>query len=140
MKTILTMFFSGMLCSALAQAGTVVLSLEGVDLKKGGQLSAGIFRSENFPKVGKQLIGTEVQVSSIVMRIVLRNVPPGAYGAAVFQDVDENKDLETNFVGMPKEPIGFSNDARIKLGPPAFDDAKFIVKPGSEVILKIILR
>jgi uncharacterized protein (DUF2141 family) len=130
-------------CSFMAQAqssGTVILVVEGIDTSRGGQLSAGIFVEKNFPKVGGQLLGIQKQVSSNVMQLVLQDVPPGSYGVAVFHDLDSNNALETNFVGLPKEPIGFSNDARIRFGSPSWDEARFTVQPGREVKLKIILR
>jgi Short-chain dehydrogenases of various substrate specificities len=113
-------------CLCFSQNGVVILQVEGIDLKKGGELSAGIFKEENFPKVGKQLLGTEVAVTGSKMEIRISNVPAGWYGVAVFQDIDKNKNLKTNFIGLPQEPIGFSNDARIKFGPPDFEDARFI--------------
>ncbi len=127
-------------CLCFSQRGAVILQVEGIDLKKGGELSAGIFKEENFPKVGKQLLGTEVEVTGSKMEIRINNVPEGWYGVAVFQDIDKNKDLKTNFIGLPQEPIGFSNDARIRLGPPAFEDAQFLVQKDKEIILKIVLR
>jgi uncharacterized protein (DUF2141 family) len=33
--------------------------------------------------------------------------------------------LDTNFLGIPKEQFGFSNDARGTLGPPDFESASF---------------
>lgn len=122
------------------QTGTVILQVEGIDAKKGGQLSAGIFREENFPKVGKQFRGTEIKITANKMEVRLNDIPVGSYGAAVFHDIDKNKDLKANFLGLPQEPIGFSNDARIKFGPPSFEDAQFMVEKDKEVILQIILR
>lgn len=123
-----------------AQHGTVVLTIDGIQLKKGGELSAGIFKKETFPKVRQQFIGKEVSVNAGTMTIVFENVPEGMYAVAVFQDIDANKDLKTNFVGLPQEPIGFSQDARISFGPPSFEDAKFEVQAGQQTKLKITLR
>jgi len=51
-----------------------------------------------------------------------------------------NKELTTNFIGIPKEPIGFSNNARIKFGPPSFEEAKFNVEKDKQTVLTITLR
>lgn len=123
-----------------AQTGTVILEVSGIKVAKGGELSAGIFRKENFAKVGKQFIGTVKKVEAAKMQIVFKNVPVGNYGMVVFQDIDQNKDLKTNFVGFPTEPIGFSNDARIRFGPPSFEDAKVQVEKDKTLTLPIILR
>lgn len=140
MKLTSTFLALGLALPVWAQTGTVLFQVEGIDIKKGGELSAGVFTEANFPKVGKQERGMEIRVTATRMEFRLTQMPAGTYGAAVFQDVDKNKDLKTNFIGLPQEPIGFSNDARIQLGPPSFADAQFRVEANQETIIKIILR
>ncbi len=53
------------------------------------------------------------------------DMPAGTYAVVAMHDKNANGKMDTNMVGLPKEPIGFSNGAKIKLGPPSFDDAKF---------------
>jgi uncharacterized protein (DUF2141 family) len=52
---------------------------------------------------------------------------PGRYAIAAFQDTKGTGKLETNMLGIPKVPYGFSNNARGSLGPPGFDAAAFTV-------------
>jgi uncharacterized protein (DUF2141 family) len=52
-------------------------------------------------------------------------LPFGTYAASAFHDADDDGDLDTNFLGVPKEAYGFSNDARARLGRPDFADAAF---------------
>ena len=118
----------------------VIVEVKGISVSKGGELSAGLFLEANFPKPGKQLIGTAVRVNAEQMSIVFKDVPPGKYGVVAFKDIDANKDLKKNFLGFPKEPIGFSNDARIKMGPPAFSDAAITVEAGKTITIQITLR
>ena len=132
-----------LLCACLtgyAQQGTVVLTVEGIQPTKGGEVTAGIFVKENFPKVGRQLIGQEKAVNGTRMQLTFTNVPAGDYGVVAFQDVDKNKLLKSNFMGFPTEPIGFSNGAKIKLGPPAFSDAKVTVQADKILALTIVLN
>jgi uncharacterized protein (DUF2141 family) len=49
---------------------------------------------------------------------------------AVFQDIDGNGKLTKGQMGIPREPYGFSNNARGMFGPPAFTQAAFVL--GSE--------
>jgi uncharacterized protein (DUF2141 family) len=139
-KLIGAILFAWIVAQGFAQTGTVVLNVTQVQADKGGEISAGIFKKENFPKVGKQMIGTERPVTGSSMQIVFEKVPVGEYGLVAFQDIDKNKHLKTNFVGFPKEPIGFSNDAKIKLGPPDFEDAKVKVEAGKTLTLTINLK
>jgi uncharacterized protein (DUF2141 family) len=120
--------------------GKVVITVTNVNLKAGGDLSAGIFVKANFPKPGQQLIGKFEPVKSATQTITFTDVPAGRYGLVVFQDIDRNKDLKTNFIGFPKEPIGFSRDAKIKMGPPDFDDAVVSVEANKTLNLTIQLK
>jgi uncharacterized protein (DUF2141 family) len=58
-------------------------------------------------------------------------VPPGKYAVSVYQDVNENGKLDQNFLGIPKEPIGFGNNYR-PLGKPDFDAALIEHTPTSK--------
>lgn len=52
-------------------------------------------------------------------------LPVGEYAISVFYDRNGNDKLDTNFIGVPKEPVALSNNAKAKLGPPKYRDAKF---------------
>ena len=54
-------------------------------------------------------------------------LPDGTYAVGVFHDVDGNDALSKNFLGIPKEPFGFSNNVRGRFGPPSFKDASISV-------------
>ena len=51
------------------------------------------------------------------------NIPPGRYAVQAYHDEDGNGRLRKGMFGLPAEAIGFSRDARIRLGPPSFEDA-----------------
>jgi len=55
------------------------------------------------------------------------DVPAGTYAIAVIHDENGNNELDTNFIGMPKEGVGASNEAQGSMGPPRWKDAKFEV-------------
>lgn len=132
-----------MLLAALqikAQSATVQIIVSGISKAQGGQLSVGIFTKENFPVIGKEVKEIKATVTDSVMQITFKDIPPGEYGMAVYQDIDNDKKLKTNMIGMPQEPIGFSNDARIVLGPPSFKKAAVKVEAGKTTIVRIILH
>lgn len=52
-------------------------------------------------------------------------LPPGEYAFTVFQDLDDDTRLARNFIGLPKEPSGLSNNLRPRFGPPRYKDAVF---------------
>jgi uncharacterized protein (DUF2141 family) len=51
------------------------------------------------------------------------DIDPGKYSVSVFHDENSNGKVDTNFVGMPREGVGASNNAKGHFGPPKFDDA-----------------
>ncbi len=55
------------------------------------------------------------------------DLPTGDYAIRVMHDINGNDKLDSNFVGIPNEPYGFSNNAG-SFGPPKWDKAKFTVK------------
>lgn len=53
------------------------------------------------------------------------DLPSGEYALSVFHDTNDNGKLDANFIGIPKEPVAMSNNARPKFGPPKYTDAVF---------------
>ncbi|MEH6591370.1 MAG: DUF2141 domain-containing protein [Halioglobus sp.] len=70
-----------------------------------------------------------------IMRYTLE-LPPGDYALSIFFDANGNDDMDTNFIGIPKEPVAMSNNARPKFGPPKYKDAVFTL--GEEVVVQQI--
>ena len=66
--------------------------------------------------------------------VVFSNVQPGRYAAIAFHDENGNGKLDKNFLGVPTEPYGFSNNVQGFLGPPTFDDAAMALGDSSEAI------
>jgi len=66
--------------------------------------------------------------------IKLADLPYGKYAITVFHDENGNEDLDTNAIGIPREPYGFSNDARGFMGPPKYQAASFEYQEGRAAI------
>ncbi|MEG3147319.1 DUF2141 domain-containing protein [Sphingomonas sp. RT2P30] len=74
-----------------------------------------------------------------VTRVTLNGLPPGRYAAQVFYDENGNHKVDRALFGIPKEGVGFSNDAKIRFSPPKWEEAMFDYDGGSRVI-KLRLR
>ena len=59
--------------------------------------------------------------------LTFESLPYGKYCLSIFHDLNENVELDTNFMGIPKEPFGFSNDVMGTFGPPGFEKASVSV-------------
>ena len=53
-------------------------------------------------------------------------LPPGEYALLVYHDENNNRRIDKNFIGIPLEPIGFSN-RYVPRGPPSFSRAAFVI-------------
>ncbi|MFN7645723.1 MAG: DUF2141 domain-containing protein [Burkholderiales bacterium] len=62
---------------------------------------------------------------------VFADVPTGTYAAIVWHDENVNGKLDKNFVGIPQEGYGASNDVRPAFSAPGFKESSFAVKAGT---------
>ena len=51
----------------------------------------------------------------------------GVHAITLFVDFNGNKKIDKNFLGIPKEPYGFSNNVIGNMSAPTFDQAKFVI-------------
>ena len=101
-----------------------------------GEVDCALFGSaDGFPgdssKAGKT---TKSKIKNGQAVCMFADVVPGDYAVSVFHDENLNGKLDRNFIGMPKEGVGASNDASGNFGPPKFDDARFNYKGGRSVL------
>jgi len=65
----------------------------------------------------------KVKAQTAPLRVVIPGMPPGRWAVQVIHDENDNVDFDRNFLGIPTEGYGFSNNPRGTFGPPDFDDA-----------------
>lgn len=110
---------------ATVRAQDVEVTIKNVS-DKPGTLYIGFFDSENtFLK--KPVRGEKVVAQPGTVKAIIKHVPAGEYAISVFHDVNGNEKLDRNFIGIPKEGVGASNDAAGSFGPPSYEKAKFTV-------------
>lgn len=139
-KQLAVILFFFLSFNGYSQTSKIILQIENVSVKKGGEVSTGIFIEKNFLKIGQQTYSKAATATAGTMEIVYENIPAGEYAFVAFQDFDRNDKLKTNFIGYPKEPVGFSNNAKIVFGPPSFDDAKIKIDADKVVRIRIKLK
>ena len=67
-------------------------------------------------------------ISDLKCSVVFKDLKNGQYAIRFIHDEDQNEELDTNFLGIPKEGFGFSNDAMGKFGPKDFSEWLFDVQ------------
>ena len=64
-------------------------------------------------------------------------LPFGEYAITLFVDFNGNKKIDKNFLGIPKEPYGFSNNVIGNMSAPTFDQAKFVISGPTSQNIKL---
>jgi len=115
------------LCSQDLPTRTVEFEIHLYDIhSSGGVMVVAVYDNEEKFLTDESLLKLYVPVlQSGQMRIPVASLPQGTYALAIFHDEDDDGELDKNWLGIPKEPIGFSNDAKGRMGPPRFEDAAF---------------
>lgn len=66
-----------------------------------------------------------IKVRDKEARCDFEDIPPGTYALAVIHNENMNGKLDTNWIKIPTEGYGFSNDAKGLRGAPSFSAASF---------------
>ncbi|WP_296312648.1 DUF2141 domain-containing protein [Winogradskyella sp. UBA3174] len=114
---------------------TITVTVEEAESDNGKILLALYDSESNF--LGEMYKGTKSELANNSCTIIFNDIPKGSYAISIFHDENDNGKMDTNFIGIPKEDYGFSNDAKGFVGPPKWKDAKFELN--SDKILKITL-
>lgn len=78
---------------------------------------------------------TKAQTNEV--SIILDELPNGVYMVHILQDMDNNYEMTSNMIGLPKEPYGFSKDVMGMFGPPDFEDASFEFKSDTTIVINL---
>ena len=118
--------------AAPAPSGTLTLRIDNVR-NSTGVVHVDICPQAQFLKDDCPYVGDAPAHAGVTM-VTVHNLPPGHYAAQIFHDENRNKKVDRALFGVPKEGVGFSNDARISLGPPKWADAVFAFNGGEQTI------
>lgn len=112
--------------SGTAQSAGKSLTIEfaGIKKAKGTKVYVALYSTEDsFLK--KPLKGTVSEIKNGKAVSTFTDLTPGVYAVSAFYDKNANGKMDTNFLGIPKEPTAMSNNAKARFGPPKYKDAKF---------------
>ena len=76
----------------------------------------------------------DIDASTLSAHAVFPNVPPGIYAVSVVHDENMNGKLDKNFLRIPSEGYGTSNNPGKKLRAPRFDEAEFVSKAADQTV------
>ena len=121
-------------------SGEVKIIVSNIEEKK-GTIHYGVYNnSKLFPKETGKILGGYEEVSKVIKNgLLINDLEESNYAIAIFHDKNSNNKFDT-FFSIPKEKFGFSNNAKVFLGPPKFEDASIFVGQNSIVEIMIELR
>jgi len=123
-----------------SQGNVIHVEVGGLRNNKGQVFCALYSSADGFPKDGQKAIGHATSsISDKQASCEFPGIAAGSYAVSVFHDENSNGKLDANFIGIPREGVGASNDARAHLGPPKFDAAAFHFS-GGRLNLKITMN
>ncbi|MBL87854.1 MAG: hypothetical protein CMO82_14520 [Winogradskyella sp.] len=120
----LVLAFSTLFSFAQDEGITITVTVDNVTNDKGKVLMS-LHTSETFMK-GKGIKDAETTIENGKVTITFENVLPGEYAILALHDENDNKRMDYEDNGMPKESFGMSNNVMV-MGPPQYEDAKFKV-------------
>jgi uncharacterized protein (DUF2141 family) len=115
----------------------LTVEVEGVRSSSGNINIAVYNKEDGFLKFESVFLSDSTHAHAGKTEVQISNLPNGEYALAVFHDENGNNKLDTNWLGIPKEPIGFSQARMKTFGPPSFKECAFHIS--SDKAIKIDL-
>jgi uncharacterized protein (DUF2141 family) len=92
-----------------------------------GHVLVSLFKgSDGFPgDAAKAFRKAKLTISNKTTSVSFPGLPSGTYAVAILHDENDDQEMNTNMLGIPREGYGFSNNETGLLGPPSFSKASF---------------
>ncbi len=133
-----TLLLAAALCAitTAAQSATIDVTVQGVRNNHGRILVALCTKAEFLHPHCAWRGHTAATPGDV--HVTIANVPPGTYAAQAFHDENNNGILDRSILGLPREAMGFSNNAPMRMGPPRFEIAAFpVTAPVTAITFKL---
>ena len=132
------LLFSILLQFSYSQDANLIIDVLGINEVK-GIIQVGIYNnSDSFPKIGGEYRVAYFTVSSKNVTATIENLPQGEYAAALYHDLNSDGECNLNFLGIPKEPYGFSNNIKPFFRAPSYELTKITLKGHKTIQIKLI--
>ena len=137
MRYSIIIFFSLLFSTGFCQKSNLTVTIKNIKTIK-GNIQVGLYnKKELFPKVGKQFKVFYIKVTSKKIKYTIKDLDHGNYALAIFHDENSDNKCNRNFLGIPSEDYGFSNNVRPFLSPPDFEDAMVKLNKNTNIEVKL---
>ena len=119
----------------LAQNSNLTVTVSGLK-NNTGLLTVELYNAKGkFLKTSYKTVSSAIKSNTATVTFI--GIPKAEYTVMVYHDENKNGKLDKNFIGMPKEPVACSNNAKGFMGPPKYEDAKFTITADSKISIKM---
>ncbi len=126
--------------ASIDKSSEVVVVVSNLDTGK-GVIACALFSSEEgFPMDASPELQIRKDAQTGINECRFQNLAPGTYAVAVSHDENENGKTDTNFLGIPKEAWGVSNNARPRMRAPRFKEASFELAEQQTLQLEVSVK
>ena len=108
---------------AVANAGTLTVHVKNIEHGEGASMVALHDGEKGYPIKREPVASQSMPADDAGVTVSFENLASGTYAIALYHDENGNNKMDQNFIGIPKEGTGASNDAKGRMGPPKFKDA-----------------
>lgn len=125
------------LISGIATAQKVTLEVAMTGFKNNnGLVKVGLYDSEgNFLKETYKKLQSKIKSNQAI--VTFEGLEKGEYAVSIYQDENLNGIMDKNFMGIPSEDYMASNNTKGFMGPPKYENAKFMVTKNSKININI---
>lgn len=136
--TIVLMITLSLIPCGQSSEGKLIVKVEGFD-NNDGDVKVALFNSfESFTGKAPLCRSTVSMIENEKSLIEFDSLAFGEYAIRLFHDENVNDTLDTNFIGLPSEDYGFSNNPSTMFGYPSYEDVKFIFeKDNQQIVIEV---
>ncbi|QSE98895.1 DUF2141 domain-containing protein [Fulvivirga lutea] len=121
---------------AVTEQASLSITINKVESQKGNLIVALFNNEERF--LEEDFLNQQISVAGKnEFTVTFNNIPKGKYAVSIIHDENENGVLDTNFVGIPTESFGFSNNKMGRFGPPSFEDCGIELNDHQEIVIDL---
>ena len=107
--------------------------------KLAGNIEMGVFNNQkSFLKKGREYKTYSQKVTNDTMVFLLNDIIKDNYAISIYHDINSDKECNLNFLGIPKEPYGFSRNYKPIISKPSFDDCKINVSQDISIVIELL--
>jgi uncharacterized protein (DUF2141 family) len=133
-----------LLCFWLHQYATaqsrIVVEIKNFRSGKGTCIVCLYDNAPAFSGKGEPIRTLKVPVADKAISAVFDDIPSGTYAISVIHDANSNNRFDTNFIGIPTEGYGASQNKLPFAAAPRFEENKFSVSSQANTAISIRLR